>query len=323
MIATLSRALNQRLKRWTKRRHGTQTSPQILHNKRIYIVPSKSGAIFALMLFVMLVGSMNYNNSMGLALSFLLGSFVLVVMHHCHRNLLKLEVSYGEAEPVFAGQNASIPVSLHNANAHPRNDLRLSLQSHQFPAINLAKQETVSAGLDLPMPTRGRHQPPRLNVSGRFPGGLFHAWTWIYWDTSILVFPAPHGDQPLPQASIGQSDGRAHRIRGDEEFSELRKHEPGQNMSRVAWKQLARSGTLFSKNFDDAAHEELWLTLEKTQTNELEQQLSQLSQWVLTAEDQKIDYGLRLPNTEFTPSNGRAHRDRCLTALAEFGLESP
>ena len=38
--------------------------------------------------------------------------------------------------------------------------------------------------------------------------------------------------------------------------------------------------------------------------------------WVLLAEAQELDYGLRLPGSERQPEGGPAHRQACLEALA-------
>ena len=38
--------------------------------------------------------------------------------------------------------------------------------------------------------------------------------------------------------------------------------------------------------------------------------------WVLLADDQGLDYGLRLPGVEIKPASGAAQRLRCLEALA-------
>ena len=43
------------------------------------------------------------------------------------------------------------------------------------------------------------------------------------------------------------------------------------------------------------------------------------SAWVLAAEAQGMDYGLRLPGVEIPPDQGAAHRLRCLQALALWG----
>ena len=44
--------------------------------------------------------------------------------------------------------------------------------------------------------------------------------------------------------------------------------------------------------------------------------VSRLTAWVLLADAQGLDYGLRLPGVEIKPGSGAAQRLRCLEALA-------
>ena len=46
------------------------------------------------MVFAMLLGSLNYGASLAFALTFLLAGLALVVMHHCHNNLLGTQLRF-------------------------------------------------------------------------------------------------------------------------------------------------------------------------------------------------------------------------------------
>ena len=53
-----------------------------LDQKRIFIFPSRTGFFFLLMILLMLVASINYQNNMGFALTFLLANiFVVTILH--------------------------------------------------------------------------------------------------------------------------------------------------------------------------------------------------------------------------------------------------
>jgi hypothetical protein len=41
-----------------------------------------------------------------------------------------------------------------------------------------------------------------------------------------------------------------------------------------------------------------------------------LCAWLLQAEQQELDYGLRLTSLEINPGHGAGHKKRCLEALA-------
>ncbi len=93
---------------FTPPERGTVT----LVHRRVYIVPTQLGLLFALTLAILLVGSINYALSLGFALTFLLAGMGLAGMVHTARNLARMTVSVGRAEPVFAGEAAQFRLYL-------------------------------------------------------------------------------------------------------------------------------------------------------------------------------------------------------------------
>jgi hypothetical protein len=64
---------------------GTVTLTQ----RRIFILPTRQGLFFALVLLVMLLGDINYNLSLGYVLTFLLGTTTMLTMLYAFRNLVQ------------------------------------------------------------------------------------------------------------------------------------------------------------------------------------------------------------------------------------------
>ena len=91
------------------------------------------------------------------------------------------------------------------------------------------------------------------------------------------------------------------------------------HLGHVAWKAYARGGELLSKRFSGADLSSQWFDINQVGGNDVEQQLQVLTRWIVDAEQQQRDYGLRLHASEFAPSRGDQHRHRCLEALALFG----
>jgi uncharacterized protein (DUF58 family) len=82
------------------------------------------------------------------------------------------------------------------------------------------------------------------------------------------------------------------------------------------WKKVARSGELVSRETSGAAQRELWLAWADTGGGDSERRLSRLAAWVLLAEREGIDCGLRLPGAELPCGQGDAHRRAALDLLA-------
>ena len=152
-----------------------------------------------------------------------------------------------------------------------------------------------------------------------FPLGLFHAWSYLQFDTACLVYPRPITTHPLPVHS-GPDEAGLIAVAGDEDFSGLRNYVPGDALPHVAWKVWARGQGLQVKQFSDLAGLQLWLDWNHLPQLAGESRLAVLTYWVLQAHAQNIRYGLRLPDAEVPPGNGLSHRSACLKALALSGL---
>src|SRR5688500_18288410 len=123
MLARLLAALRRKTRAWARKRHGIDPDPLILSGRRIYILPTALGIGFALMVFAMFLGAMNYANNLALALAFTLGSLAMTAMHHCHRNLAGVHIRSAASEPVFAGQTARFRIALENHSRLARFEL--------------------------------------------------------------------------------------------------------------------------------------------------------------------------------------------------------
>ncbi|HEY0633740.1 MAG TPA: DUF58 domain-containing protein, partial [Gammaproteobacteria bacterium] len=91
-----------RLWRRLVQRHAPASGPLRLDRRRVYILPTRAGLLFGLVLLAMLFGAINYNNSLAYALTFLLTSVAMVSIFHTFRNLHGLTFHIGHATPVFA-----------------------------------------------------------------------------------------------------------------------------------------------------------------------------------------------------------------------------
>ena len=78
----------------------------MLGQRRVYILPTRAGITLAVTLLLMLVGSINYNLSLGFILTFLLAGAGIVSILHTWRNLANVALVPGKSQPVFIGELA-------------------------------------------------------------------------------------------------------------------------------------------------------------------------------------------------------------------------
>jgi uncharacterized protein (DUF58 family) len=108
-------------------------------------------------------------------------------------------------------------------------------------------------------------------------------------------------------------------VPGSDDFAGLRNYQRSDSPRHIAWKAVARSEEMLTKQFAGESASELWLDARLLPQNlSLEQSLSRLAGWVLAAERAGAHYGLRIGAVEIAPSRGELHRAACLQALALY-----
>jgi len=318
MLRALPPTLRPRFARWFYGYTPPERGVIVLGHRRVYIVPTRLGWMFAATLGVLLVGSINYALSLGFALTFLLAGMGLAGMVHTARNLARLAVSVGRVEPVFAGEAAQFRLYLDARSEFERPAIMLrQLASGAQLVVDVPAASGTDVVLAVPSTRRGWLALGRVMLETRYPLGLFRAWSYVEPDVRALIYPRPeHSALPRPSADPRAGGGRA-QAQGNEDFSGLRSFQRSDSPRHVAWKAVARGGTMLTKQFEGEAAAELWLDWQALPPMlPVEARLSRLAGWVLSAEAGGARYGLRLPGVEIPPDHGDVQRAACLRALA-------
>ena len=300
---------------------GPLHSPYLLTQRRVYILPTKQGLAFALLLFIMLLGSINYSNSLGYFLTFLLASLSVVAIFHTYNNLLKLSFGPVICKPVFANDNAIFVVQVNNLSHHTRFSVDAFTPQHSTTTTDINENSISTLTIKHNFKQRGLIPLPRFTVESRFPFGLFRAWALIQFDQAQLVYPKPSLHSDLPIKSSGLSEGQKQLNSGTDDFKGLRSYAEGDPLQHIHWKSFARHQTLQTKEFSSTTSDELWLNWSDTTVTGVELKLSQLSRWLLLANKQNLRYGLRLPDLIIQPGRGQHHLGSCLKQLALYGVK--
>ncbi len=331
-----SHPLAVRIGDWIGGQSGVEHGQVLLDRRRVYILPTRAGMIFAAAMLVMLFGSINYSLQLGFLLTFLVTSMALVAMYHTHRNLARISLSAQRAENVFAGDLATFEITATNPTPEARyalefeplagsSGLRRAIVPDQ-PVQPITNADIPAAGsrqirVAVTTRARGRLPCPRLRIETRFPLGLWQAWSYYTPPLTAIIYPTPERDAPeLPVTASGASDHETGFTTSGDEFGGVRPYQPGDPLKRVAWRLAARSDDLTVKLFEGHAQGEVILDYAALATTlSHEQKLARLTRWVLMAEASQVRYGLSLPGTLVELGLGVEQRERCLTALALDG----
>ncbi|MGB1800223.1 MAG: DUF58 domain-containing protein [Gammaproteobacteria bacterium] len=300
--------------------------------QRVYIFPTTQGWVYGLMLVVMLLGAINYNNSMAYMLCFLLTGLAIVCMLHTYRNLTGLIVTPGIPKAVYAKQQALFPIQFDNRAGFEKFSIQVeqrikkklfARRQEEAEKITVAISNSKQVNCYYPVQTqkRGLIKSKRLRISTDFPLGLFMAWSYFEPEQECLVYPEPVGSKQFPAFTVNDDNADHGTQAGTDDFAGFRKYKAGDPVHSIAWKTYAKEQGLFVKQFSGKGSKVLILNWEAvSHINNIETRLSQLCYWILLAEQASMQYGLEMPNSKIEIGHGEHHKELCLEALARYGI---
>lgn len=287
-----------------------------LAHKRIFILPTRRGMDFVIIIGVLLLIAFVYNNNLAYLLSFLLASVFFITIIHTFKSLSGLVIVKGQASSVFAGEAAGFDVYVSNPTTEPRFNLQLHLTEDVL--FSLEAQQKLRLTLYSPTQKRGWHSCGKIELSSTYPLGLFRAWSILRFDAKALVYPKPAQELvAFPENAEGQNQqGRAKT--GNDEFFGLKEYQSGDSIRHIHWKAFAKGLGLYSKQYNGETLSDLWLNYEAAPGHDTEQRLSQMCRWLVEADKAGLQYGFILQGLRIEPSSGTLHFKKCLEALAVF-----
>jgi len=316
--------MRERLTRWALRRQGPDVLPLTLNRRRLYILPTRAGLVFAGLIGAAFVAGIQYGSGLALLLTFWLTGFALAAMLRTHRSLAGARILSVSVPPQFAAR----PVSVHLQLQARAQALELAVSTASGKALPFEGVDDVQVpgqctlAVNFPPARRGRWTPPPLGLQSHAPFGLFRVWTWLEPRVQADIYPEPLGERPMPEAP-GDGTGSSPSAIGLDEMTWLRPFRDGDSPRQVAWKAYAREMPLLVREYRGQAQREREFGLEAVADLPLEAALSQLCAWVLESSARGERYRLRLPGDIDLSGSGAAHREQCLQQLARFGVVDP
>ena len=289
-----------------------------LTQRNVYILPTGPGFMLAATLLLLLLTSINYQLNLGYLLTFLLAGSAIVGMHVSHGTLRGLALSLLPPQPQFVGASARLDVSFQSQRRRTRHGIGIAVMgSGHWVWTDVPALGSTTLHLTFEPKRRGLQPVPTLTLETRFPLGTFRVWSVWRPAAQVLVYPAPEVNAPHLPSGEPRADGAASThpsASGD--YDGVRAYRRGDPPKRIVWKKVAKADELVSRDAEQLQHSELWLDQRQCGASDPEHQLSRLCAWVVEAERQGLDFGLRLSALEIKPASGAAQKRRCLEALA-------
>ncbi|MBW2939332.1 DUF58 domain-containing protein [Zhongshania aquimaris] len=309
--------VRRRFDAWLEKR-SPPCSHVELNQRRIFIIPSRGGAAYLLMLLCLLILAINYQNNLIFALTFWLFSLLLVAILHTFANLSGITLRAGAAEPVFAGQLASFHLHL-EAGGRDRHRLHLGFTEQAAVTCSLdAKKGGSSVILKYPALKRGAMRPSRMTITTRYPLGILRCWSAPKLDWHCLVYPQARLLRPLVNSATEGEGSIPDISRDGDEFTGFQLYQPGQPPRRIFWKAYAKGQVLQTKQFEQSQSDELILDWNELDGLGVEERLSTLCAWALDCNTRGLSFGLQMPGVKISAASGGDQLTRVLRALALY-----
>ena len=319
-IDTITRYFDRNFRRFLTKRIPA-TNEQLLNMRSLFVIPSKAGAGFIVLIFLCWLMATNFTNNLVHIFTYFLLSLMIIVMHRSHGNLSGVKVRALKVQPAFEGESLWIDIQLRTDKPIPRKGIQLGWPGEVQELVDLNEQGRALVKLPVLAGQRGYFCPGRLKITTYYPLGLFRVWSWVQLDIQALVYPKPifQGKPPAVDAQ-GEAQAQGPTVKGGEDFSHLDDYHPGDNLRQVAWKQFAQGKGLKVKRYESHQDARVWLDWDSLPGLPLEPRLSRLAGWAVSAFREQQAYGLRLPGIEIQPNHGDAHQQQVLRALALFDM---
>lgn len=311
----------QHWQRWVNRRLP-RTDVQTFSQKNIFILPTGAGVVFGILLLIMLITGINYQNSLIYLVTFLLGALFVGAMHQTHSNLSGLQLALVKAGDGVAGDEVPFRFRA-TAGRDDAVAIRLSCDEFRLGATHIKAGQSKDMTLPVPSAYRGYLRPESIRVETRFPFGLLKAWSWIRPASSGIVSPRPMA-APEVTSTIEAGDETERTIPAPgNDHADLRPWREGDPSQRVMWKRFARNSQMVVADWEGERGSPHWLDFNAFPGTDYELRLSYLAWLVYERERTGVRFGLRLPGQVIEPDYGSTHVSRCLRALALWGEERP
>ncbi len=319
------------LKRWQYRLNQFQ-------NHRTYIIPTRLGIYYAVLCFLLLGVAFIYNNNVAYFCCFALVSLGITSLFQTNYNMDRIKITPLAIPETHAEHPVSLRYLVENSSHQPsyhfdcfldakNKSPRLSTDSQfsinkRINISHLKPKDTLEIEFPIIFNERGYHPLPTLVIEATFPFGLFKSWKLQRSTEKALIFPAKKGNLPLPTIGSSQYGDLIQEFVKQERGAEFYGHRPHQHNDsyrHVDWKAYARANKLIIKLFDNEEQGLQILSWNQTQSlGDLEQRISQITQWISLCQKQKKEFILEMPGWTQTSSSTKSSYSECYRFLALF-----
>jgi len=298
-----------------------------MNPEKVRLRPTSLWILFGPIFVCIWLAAVNYSNNLVYAVLYLIGSLTCVSIFHTWRNLAVLKLEHVRVHPTFAGgqvrvelffrntaKNSVYGLTLSHGDREKDRTMPLSISGRML--LRVAPGDTREADVFFPAHYRGRYELTALLIRSSYPFGLFYSSVRVPIKAEYFIYPQARGRTDFPPGRPRDHEGQPTRLEEGDDFAGVRQYTPGESFRHIDWKAFARGRPLSVKKFASGERHDLYFDPAQLPEMSLEDRLSQLTLWVITAEKSDLPYGLQVGDSVLPPGLGSDHAKRALEILA-------
>ncbi len=307
-----------------------------LWHPRRTIWPTRDGWWCLFVVVGLGVAAINTGNNLLYLLVSLLLSIIVISGVLSEQTMRGLRVVDAEPEEIYAGRPAlfgstlvnekswltSYSITLTLLGPNSKTNAKSAEDGVQFlyvPKLEAGNDRLVT--WEQTMPQRGRHRPPGMRLTTRFPFGLFVKAGQAILTDEVTVFPAVHPISADTLRELGAAGEAPTRRRGrGSDLYNLRAYRAGDDPRLIHWRSSAKTQSLTIRELEAETTEDTRIVLVGggDDAARLEAGLSEASSIAVHLLRAGSGVALGGPGLDLPLGRGRGHMRRVLTALALY-----
>lgn len=279
-----------------KRRHNTpQILPVSLKTKHTYTFFSGFGLILGLLLLILALFAVNYNNNMTMVGVSFLWAFYALSMVRNYRALR--DVSIVEASHSFSAEGDEGWLTVRFNQKKIRSSYPLIQMQCNNVVFDVVFDEHGESVVKIPFQKEhlGLYAFPQLRVFSYWPVGICQTWVYSKPQTLVSVLPLEYKRDTAGSFSSEQWYSPPTRApSGDIEGT--REVAPGERGVKIAWKQSFKRNKMMTYTYEKSGRNTIVIDWPSDQTLTVEQKLRVVSGYIGSALSSETLFQVRHPN---------------------------
>jgi uncharacterized protein (DUF58 family) len=292
-----------------------------LSSNRTFILPTRYGAIFFLVILVEFIVSISFGHPFAYFMTFMSISIVVVSAFYTNNTLEHIDLNLICDDLVEAQRDNEIGFEISIIK-----DLGPRVIEACFEGDKTKNQEINKGSKRIYIPyrndSRGVFKLDRIKLSTTYPFGLFYAWRYLNPETRIFIFPKVLSvDSFLQESTSGLEDIYQSNIislnRAD--FLEHRKATNTDSWKDIDWKAFSRGMGLLTKLYSDSSGESMDLRLFDDSD---ESEIQNVSSFIVESNKRGLVTSLYFNDELISSGHQQDHTRASLKFISSIGGES-